>query len=165
MIMEGNAHKFGDDVDTDVIIPASYLVTSDPEELGSHAMEGADAEFASKVTEGDIIIAGKNFGCGSIREHAPIALSGAGIRCVIAASFARIFYRNSFNTGLLILESPEAAEEIEAGHRVSVEPDKGIIKDLTSGKEYRSEPVPPFMRILLNSGGLMKFMLERTKNA
>ena len=165
MTIEGTAHKFGDDIDTDVIIPAHYLVTGDPKELGAHAMEGVDPEFPEKVKTGDIIIAGRNFGCGSSREHAPIALKGVGVACVIAKSFARIFYRNAFNTGLLIIEAPEAAEQIEAGHQVKVDSEQGVVTDLTTGKEYRSEPVPPFMQVLLNSGGLMKFMMERTSNA
>jgi len=165
MAIEGTAHKFGDDIDTDVIIPAPFLLTGDPVELGAHAMEGANPNFSRKVKPGDIIIAGRNFGCGSSREHAPIALRGAGVACVIAKSFARIFYRNAFNTGLLILESPEASEEIEAGHRVRVEPEEGVIHDLTTGRIYHSQPVPPFMRKLLESGGLMKFLMEGTKNA
>lgn len=165
MTIEGNAHKFGDDVDTDVIIPAPYLVTSDPAELGSHAMEPADPNFSKNAVKGDILIAGKNFGCGSSREHAPIALRGAGISCVIAKSFARIFYRNAFNTGLLILEAPEAAEEIQAGHRVKIEPEEGVIYNLTTGKVHHAEPVPPFMQQLLNAGGLMKFMMEKASNA
>ncbi len=165
MNVEGKSHKFGDDIDTDIIIPAPYLVTGDPDELGKHAMEGLDPDFASKVTKGDIMVAGKNFGCGSSREHAPIALRGVGIECVIAKSFARIFYRNAFNTGLLILEAPEAVDEIEAGHELKVEPGEGVIHNITTGKIFHAEPVPPFMQVLLNSGGLMKFMMERTPNA
>jgi len=165
MAIEGAVHKFGDDIDTDVIIPAPYLVTGDAVELGAHAMEGADPMFSRKVKPGDIIIAGRNFGCGSSREHAPIALRGAGVACVIAKSFARIFYRNAFNTGLLILESPQAAEEIDAGHRVRVEPEEGVIHDLTSGRVYHAQPVPPFMQKLLESGGLMKFLLKGKANA
>ncbi len=162
MTVEGTVHKFNDDIDTDIIIPAPYLVTSDPAELGAHAMEGIDPEFHNNVKPGDIIVAGRNFGCGSSREHAPIALVGAGVACVIAKSFARIFYRNAFNTGLLILEAPEAVEDIEAGHRLKVEPSEGVIHNLTTDRVYHAEPVPPFMQVLLNSGGLMKFMMERT---
>jgi len=165
MIIEGYVHKFGDDIDTDVIIPAPYLVTGDPTELGKHAMEGADANFPEKVKRGDILVAGRNFGCGSSREHAPIALRGAGISCVIAKSFARIFYRNAFNTGLLIMEAPEAAGELNAGDRVRVDAEKGVIHNLDTGKEYRAEPVPPFMQELLDAGGLMKFMMEKLENA
>jgi len=165
MAIEGIAHKFGDDIDTDVIIPAPYLITGDPVELGSHAMEGVDPEFHSKVKPGDIIVAGRNFGCGSSREHAPIALKGAGVACVIAKSFARIFYRNAFNTGLLILESPQAADEVEAGHRVRVEPKEGVIHNLTTGQAYHAAPVPPFMQKLLESGGLMKFLMKRIADA
>ncbi len=165
MIVEGKVHKFGDDIDTDVIIPAPYLVTGDPRELGKHAMEGADVDFHSKVKKGDILVAGRNFGCGSSREHAPIALRGAGVACVIAKSFARIFYRNAFNTGLLIMEAPQAAEELNPRDRVKVEAEKGVIHNLTTGKEYSAEPVPPFMQELLDSGGLMKFMMEKLKNA
>ena len=165
MAIEGIAHKFGDDIDTDVIIPAPYLITGDPVELGSHAMEGVDPEFHSKVKPGDIIVAGRNFGCGSSREHAPIALKGAGVACVIAKSFARIFYRNAFNTGLLILESPQATDAVEAGHRVRVEPEEGVIHNLTTGQVYHAAPVPPFMQKLLQSGGLMKFLMERMADA
>jgi len=164
MSIEGVVHRFGDDIDTDVIIPAPYLVTSDPAELATHVMEGADPEFHSKVKPGDILIAGRNFGCGSSREHAPIAIKAAQVACVIASSFARIFYRNAFNTGLLILEAPEAVEEIKAGNRVKVMPEEGIIEDLTTGREYRAEPVPPFMQELLNAGGLMNFMMQKAQD-
>jgi len=160
-MIRGKAHLFGDDVDTDVIIPAPYLVSNDPAELAKHAMEGADACFAKRVKRGDILVAGRNFGCGSSREHAPMALKGAGISCVIAKSFARIFYRNAFNTGLPILISPEAASDIESGNEIEVEPEEGVIRNLTTGKVYRSDPIPPFMRELLDEGGLMKFMMER----
>lgn len=160
-MIRGKAHKFGDDIDTDVIIPAPYLVSTDPVELGKHAMEGADADFPKKVKPGDVLIAGRNFGCGSSREHAPMALRGVGLSCVIAKSFARIFYRNSFNTGLLILISPDAADGIAPGDEVEVEPEKGVIRNLSKNTQYRAEPVPPFMQELLNEGGLMKYMMER----
>ncbi len=161
MKIKGKVWKFGDNVDTDVIIPARYLNTSDPQELAKHCMEDADPEFSKKVKPGDIIVAGRNFGCGSSREHAPIAIKAAGVACVIADSFARIFYRNAFNTGLLILESSEAAREIEAGHEVEVDAEKGIIKDLTTGKIYRCQPIPPFMQELLKDGGLIPHIKKR----
>ncbi|WP_456370132.1 3-isopropylmalate dehydratase small subunit [Thermodesulfatator atlanticus] len=159
--IKGRVWKFGNDIDTDVIIPARYLNTSDPEELAKHCMEDARPEFAEEVRPGDVIVAGKNFGCGSSREHAPIAIKASGVGCVIAESFARIFYRNAFNTGLLILEAPEAAQEIEEGHEVEVDPDTGIIKDLTTGKTYKCQPIPPFMRELLKDGGLIPHIQKR----
>jgi 3-isopropylmalate/(R)-2-methylmalate dehydratase small subunit len=155
MALTGKVHRFGDDVNTDEIIPARYLHTSDPAELAKHAMEDADPAFVSKVQPGDFIVAGKNFGCGSSREHAPVALKAAGVAGVIATSFARIFYRNSFNMGLPILESPQAAAEIAEGHEISVDMNTGVITDLTSGKTYKSQPIPPFMQELLADGGLM----------
>ncbi len=163
--IKGRVWRFGDNVDTDVIIPARYLNTSDPKELAKHCMEAANPEFAKKVKPGDIIVAGRNFGCGSSREHAPIAIKAAGVACVIAESFARIFYRNAFNTGLLILEAPEAAREIEAGHEVEVDPQAGIIKDLTSGKTYRCQPIPSFMQELLKDGGLIPHIKKRFQRA
>ncbi|NPA49995.1 MAG: 3-isopropylmalate dehydratase small subunit [Thermodesulfobacteria bacterium] len=159
--IRGRVWRFGDDVDTDVIIPARYLNTSDPKELAKHCMEDARPDFARKVKPGDVIVAGKNFGCGSSREHAPIAIKAAGVACVIAESFARIFYRNAFNTGLLILESPEAAREIEEGHEVEVDPEAGLIKDLTTGKTYRCQPIPPFMKELLEDGGLIPHIKKK----
>ncbi len=161
MKIRGKVWKFGDNIDTDAIIPARYLNTSDPKELARHCMEDADAEFPQKVTPGDIIVAGKNFGCGSSREHAPIALKAAGISCIIAPSFARIFYRNAFNMGLPIFESAEAAKEIEEGHEVEVDADSGIIKDLTTGKEMRAQPIPPFMQELIADGGLIEHILKK----
>ncbi len=168
MKLRGKVWKFGDNIDTDVIIPARYLNTSDPKELAKHCMEDADHEFVKKLKPGDIIVAGRNFGCGSSREHAPIALKAAGVSCVIADSFARIFYRNAFNTGLLILESPEAAREIETGHEVEVDTEKGLIKDLTTGKIYKCQTIPPFMQELLKDGGLIphikkKFQVQSEK--
>ena len=159
--IRGKVWRFGDDIDTDVIIPARYLNTSDPKELAKHCMEDARPEFAREVKPGDVIVAGKNFGCGSSREHAPIAIKAAGVACVVAESFARIFYRNAFNTGLLILESPEAAKEIEEGHEVEIDPEAGVIKDLTTGKTYRCQPIPPFMRELLKDGGLIPHIKKK----
>jgi len=161
--IEGKAWKFGDDIDTDAIIPARYLNTSDPQELAKYCMEDADASFAGKVAVGDIIVAGKNFGCGSSREHAPIAIKAAGVACIIAPTFARIFNRNAFNTGLLILESAEAAESISAGHQVNVDPATGTIKDITSGQTFQARPVPEFMQKLLDDGGLMEHWRKRLK--
>jgi 3-isopropylmalate/(R)-2-methylmalate dehydratase small subunit len=155
MALTGKVHKFGDDVNTDEIIPARYLNTSDPSELARHAMEDADPEFALKVKPGDFIVAGKNFGCGSSREHAPVALKAAGVAGVIAGSFARIFYRNAFNMGLPILECPEAAAEIAGGSDLRVDLNTGVITDLATGKKYSSQPIPPFMQELLADGGLM----------
>lgn len=163
MKLTGKAHKFGDDINTDEIIPARYLNTSDPAELAKHAMEDADPEFVAKARPGDFIIAGKNFGCGSSREHAPIALKAAGLSGVIAASFARIFYRNAFNMGLPIFESPQAAAEIQAGHEVSVDLATGRIADLTTGREYASQPLPPFMQELLADGGLMAHIAKKMR--
>ncbi len=150
--------KFKDNIDTDVIIPARYLNTSDPAELARHCMEDADAAFAASVKSGDIIVAGRNFGCGSSREHAPLAIKACGVSCVIAASFARIFYRNALNIALPILECPEAAARIEAGHDVSVDFSTGVIADRTTGKMFRAEPFPPFMRDLIAAGGLAEYV-------
>ncbi len=159
--MKGKAWKFGADIDTDAIIPARYLNTSDPAELAKHVMEDADASFPSKVKKGEIIVALKNFGCGSSREHAPIAIKEAGISCVIAHSFARIFYRNSINIGLPILESPEAAEKIKEGDEVSVDLESGTISNLTTGETYKSAPFPPFMREIMDKGGLIAYVQWR----
>lgn len=158
MNIRGSVHKFGDNVDTDVIIPARYLNTSDPKELASHCMEDIDAAFSNKVKDGDTIVAGRNFGCGSSREHAPIAIKASGVKCVIAASFARIFYRNALNIALPILECPEAAENIAAGDVVSVDLSVGAIRDETSGRIFKAEPFPPFMRELMEAGGLIEYM-------
>ena len=155
MIYQGKAWKFGDDVDTDAIIPARYLNTSDPKELAKHCMEDADPEFMQKMRVGDIIVADKNFGCGSSREHAPIAIKAAGISCVVAGTFARIFYRNAFNTGLPILESAEAAAEIKSGDELRIDSATGSIENQTTGKMYRAKPIPPFMQELIEDGGLM----------
>lgn len=157
MIIKGKNWKFGNDIDTDAIIPARYLNTSDPKELAKHIMEDADRDFPSKVKTGDIIVAGKNFGCGSSREHAPIAIKAAGIQAVIAKSFARIFYRNSFNTGLPIFESEEASEKIVQGDEIEIDADGGIIRNISKGETYKANPIPPFMQELIATGGLVEW--------
>ncbi len=154
--MRGKAWKFGDNVDTDLIIAARYLNTSEPAELAKHVMEDADPEFVSKMEPGDIIVAGENFGCGSSREHAPIALKAAGIAAVIAPTFARIFYRNAFNMGLPIFELPEAAE-INEGDIVSIDMEAGEVVDETTGKRYKFVPIPEFMQELVDAGGLIEY--------
>jgi 3-isopropylmalate/(R)-2-methylmalate dehydratase small subunit len=141
-ILRGKAHKFGDNIDTDIIIPARYLVTTDPQELAKHCMEPIAPDFPQRAKPGDIIVAGENFGCGSSREHAPLAIKGLGISCVIAKSFARIFYRNAFNIGLPVIET-------------------GTIKNLTTGKTYQAMPIPPFMREILNAGGLINYVRRK----
>ncbi len=158
MKINGKAWKFGNDVDTDVIIPARYLNTTDPQTLASHCMEDADPQFAASVKPGDIIAAGKNFGCGSSREHAPIAIKAAGVSCVVAHSFARIFYRNAFNMGLPILESPEASERIQSGDRLEIDLDEGVIVNLTRNETYHIRAIPPFMQKLIEAGGLMEYV-------
>lgn len=160
-MIRGRVWKFGDNVDTDVIIPARYLNTTDPEELAKHCMEDVDPEFPKKVRKGDIIVAGRNFGCGSSREHAPIAIKSAGISCVIAESFARIFYRNAFNTGLLILECPEAVKDAETGDELEVDIDEGRITNLTKGKTYKIKPLPQFMKEILEDGGLIPHIMKK----
>ncbi|MEA5003272.1 MAG: 3-isopropylmalate dehydratase small subunit [Christensenella sp.] len=156
MNAKGTVLKYGDNIDTDVIIPARYLNTSDARELASHCMEDIDTEFVKKVKQGDIMVGGRNFGCGSSREHAPIAIKESGISCVIAASFARIFYRNAINIGLPILECEEASKEIKNGDEVEVDFDTGEIRDLTTGKEYRAQPFPPFIQNIIAAGGLIE---------
>ena len=156
MDAKGIVHKYGDDVNTDVIIPARYLNTASHSELAAHCMEDIDKDFVKKVKPGDIVVAKKNFGCGSSREHAPIALKASGVSCVIASTFARIFYRNSINIGLPILECPEAAGEILAGDIVSVDFDTGVITDETTGKTYQAHPFPPFIRNIIACGGLLE---------
>jgi 3-isopropylmalate/(R)-2-methylmalate dehydratase small subunit len=163
MIYKGKAWKFGDHVDTDVIIPARYLTSSDPQELGRHCMEDADPGFVKKLKKGDFIVAGKNFGSGSSREHAPIAIKAAGVSCVIAESFARIFYRNAFNMGLTILESPEAARAIAPGAALVVDTDTGLIEDRTGGKKFQARPIPPFMQELVRDGGLIEHIKKKMK--
>ncbi|MEW6409303.1 MAG: 3-isopropylmalate dehydratase small subunit [Nitrospirota bacterium] len=163
MILKGKAWKFGDDINTDDIIPARYLNTIEPLELAAHCMEDVVPEFVKKVNKGDIIVAGKNFGCGSSREHAPIAIKAAGVSCVIARSFARIFYRNAFNMGLPIFESEEASNNINEGDVVEVNADSGIIINLTKDKQYNAKPVPPFMQELIMAGGLMEWVGRKLK--
>jgi 3-isopropylmalate/(R)-2-methylmalate dehydratase small subunit len=157
MSLTGKAWKYGDDVDTDAIIPARYLALTEPEELAAYCMMDIDAEFAGAVQPGDIIVAGKNFGCGSSREHAPLALKGAGISCVIAETFARIFYRNSINIGLPILECPQAARETQAGDTLEVDLESGTIKNTRTGKLYHATPYPPFMLGIIEAGGLVPY--------
>jgi len=153
--------KYGDDVDTDVIIPARYLTTSDPAELAVHCMEDLDAGFAKGVKPGDVMVAGKNFGCGSSREHAPIAIKAAGISCIVAHSFARIFYRNSINIGLPILECPAAAAEAQAGDTLEVDLETGTIHNRTKGTSHKAAPFPPFMRSIMDAGGLIGYVSAR----
>lgn len=152
----GNILKYGDNVDTDVIIPARYLNTSDHKELASHCMEDIDKSFTSRVQQGNIITAGQNFGCGSSREHAPIAIKASGISLVIAKSFARIFYRNAINIGLAIVECPDAVDGISEGDRVEADMDRGIIRNLTTGAEYKAEPFPEFIQKIIENNGLME---------
>jgi 3-isopropylmalate/(R)-2-methylmalate dehydratase small subunit len=161
MKLEGQVWKYGNDIDTDVIIPARYLNTSDPAELAKHCLEDLDDEFVDKMTEGDIIVAAKNFGCGSSREHAPLAIKAAGVSCVIAKSFARIFYRNAINIGLPILESESAVEAISAGDQIEIDVDSGEIKNLTKDETYKAEPFPEFMQELIESGGLIKYVAKK----
>ncbi len=165
MKIKGRTWKFGADIDTDAIIPARYLNTSEPSELAKHVMEDADPEFPKKVSPGDIIVADKNFGCGSSREHAPIAIKAAGVQAVVARSFARIFYRNAFNIGLPIFESPEAAEDIKEGDEIEIDADSGLIKNLTTGKTYKAKPIPPFMQELISAGGLIEWTRKRLQQA
>ena len=155
MQLNGTVIKYGDNVDTDVIIPARYLNTIDKKELASHCMEDLDTTFTSRVKPGDIMVGGENFGCGSSREHAPVAIKASGISCVIAANFARIFYRNAINIGLAILECPAASAEIENGDEVTVDFDTGVITDVTKGTTYQAEPFPPFIKDMIARGGLM----------
>jgi len=159
--LRGKVWTFGHDIDTDAIIPARYLTTSDPAELAKHCMEDADPDFPNKVMPGDIISAGKNFGCGSSREHAPIALKEAGIACVIAESFARIFYRNAINIGLPILESPEASAVLKENDQVEIDLAQGEITELADGKKFKAVPFPPFMQELISAGGLINYVKGR----
>lgn len=161
MILKGRVWKFGRDIDTDAIIPARYLNTSDPNELAKHVMEDADKDFPSKVKKGDMIVADANFGCGSSREHAPIAIKAAGMQGVVAKSFARIFYRNAFNIGLPIFESEEASDKISEGDIIEVDADTGVIKNITKGEEYTAKPIPPFMQELISAGGLIEWTKKR----
>ena len=155
MVLKGQAWKFGNDVNTDEIIPARYLNVSDPAKLAEHVMEDADPQFATKIHRGDIIVAGTNFGCGSSREHAPVAIKAAGISCVIAKSFARIFFRNAFNMGLLIFESAEAADDIKEGDNVEVDAAAGLIRNAATGRSFPVAQIPPFMQKLVEDGGLI----------
>ncbi len=155
MNTKGFAHKFKDNVDTDVIIPARYLNTADHKELASHCMEDIDKDFVKKVKPSDIIVAGLNFGCGSSREHAPIAIKAAGVSCVIAKTFARIFYRNAINIGLAILECEEASEKIDTGDEVYIDFDSGVITNITKNEKYKAEPFPDFIKDIINKGGLL----------
>ncbi len=165
MNVQGAAHKYGDHIDTDVIIPARYLNTQDHKELASHCMEDIDKEFVKKVQPGDILVAGVNFGCGSSREHAPVAIKASGVSCVIAANFARIFYRNSINIGLAILECPAASSAIENGDKVAVDFDTGVITNLTKNETYQAEPFPPFIKDMIEKGGLMASLKAGKGNA
>jgi 3-isopropylmalate/(R)-2-methylmalate dehydratase small subunit len=163
MKLQGKVWKFGDDIDTDAIVPARYLNTSDPDELASHCMEDKDPEFINKVRQGDFILAGKNFGCGSSREHAPLAIKYAGVAAVVAGSFARIFYRNAFNMGLPILECPEAAEATDSGESLEIDLATGVIANISRGQTYKAQPIPPFMQSLLNAGGLIPYIMQNLK--
>jgi 3-isopropylmalate/(R)-2-methylmalate dehydratase small subunit len=158
MKYQGKAWKMGANFDTDAIIPARYLNTTDANEMASHLLEDIDPTFIQKIRPGDMIVAGDNFGCGSSREHAPLAIKAAGLSCVIAKSFARIFFRNAFNMGLPIFESPEAVEGIRAGDELAVDSGEGTIQNLTTGATYRSQPIPPFMQQLIEAGGLMNYV-------
>ena len=164
MKAHGFVHKYGDNVDTDVIIPARHLNTANHKELASHCMEDIDAEFVNKVKDGDIMVAGFNFGCGSSREHAPIAIKESGISCVIAKTFARIFYRNSINIGLAILECEEASDDIDDGDEVSIDFDSGIITNLTKNKTYQGEPFPEFIKEIIHKNGLLNSLKESGTN-
>ncbi|MBQ3088161.1 MAG: 3-isopropylmalate dehydratase small subunit [Clostridia bacterium] len=155
MKAQGTVHKYGNNIDTDVIIPARYLNTANHKELAAHCMEDIDKEFVNKVSDGDIMVGGANFGCGSSREHAPIAIKESGISCVIAKTFARIFYRNAINIGLPILECPDASEGIEAGDEVVIDFDSGIIENKTKGESYKAQPFPEFIKEIIRKGGLL----------
>ncbi len=163
MVFEGKVIKLGKNIDTDVIIPAPYLVTFDPKELAKHCLEGLGPEFPAKIKPGDIIVAEENFGCGSSREHAPLALKGCGVACVVASSFARIFYRNAINIGLPIVECPDCVAEVKEGDQLRILLDEGKIINLTTGKTYNSVPFPPFLIDILNAGGLINWTRKRLK--
>ena len=161
MNAKGFVHKYGDNVDTDVIIPARYLNSQDAAELARHCMEDIDPDFVNKVKPGDIMVGGWNFGCGSSREHAPIAIKASGVSCVIAKTFARIFYRNAINIGLAILECPEASENIQSGDEVAIDFDTGLITNLTKGETYQANPFPAFIKEIIQAGGLMADIKKR----
>ncbi len=165
MKAKGKAFKYGANVDTDVIIPARYLNTSEPGELAAHCMEDIDKTFVSRVKPGDMIVAGPNFGCGSSREHAPVAIKASGVSCVIAPSFARIFYRNAINMGLAIMECPEAAEAIADGDELEVDFDTGVIVDSTTGKSFQAEPFPAFIKKIIESDGLVGYISKKKEQA
>ena len=160
MEAKGSVFKYGDNVDTDVIIPARYLAIQDRKELASHCMEDIDTSFVGRVKDGDIMVAGKNFGCGSSREHAPMVIKEAGISCVIAETFARIFFRNAINIGLPNIECREASEGIQAGDEVEIDFDSGLIKDVTTGRSFQGTPFPAFMQKIINAGGLVNYINE-----
>ncbi|MFL0197052.1 3-isopropylmalate dehydratase small subunit [Clostridium sp. WILCCON 0269] len=163
-MIKGKTIKYGDNIDTDVIIPARYLNTSDEKELASHCMEDLDKDFLKKINKGDVIIAGKNFGCGSSREHAPIAIKAAGISCVIAETFARIFFRNSINIGLPIMECEEAARDIEEKDEISIDVNSGVITNITKNKTYKASPFPEFMQKIIESQGLIGYIKKEVEN-
>ncbi|MDD4941339.1 MAG: 3-isopropylmalate dehydratase small subunit [Candidatus Omnitrophica bacterium] len=164
MIIKGKAHKLGDDINTDDIIAAKYLVSTDPKELGSHCMESIKPDFVKSVREGDIIVAGKNFGCGSSREHAPVAIKGCGIRAVLAPSFAAIFFRNAINIGLPFLESTEV-DKISEGDELEIDLGSGTVRNITRGQTYKTQAFPPFLQELVAQGGLMKYIQKKSKGA
>ncbi|KGI56101.1 3-isopropylmalate dehydratase small subunit [Campylobacter sp. MIT 12-8780] len=164
MKAHGKVHRYGDNVDTDVIIPARYLNTTDNKELASHCMEDIDKEFVKKVKQGDIMVGGFNFGCGSSREHAPIAIKASGISCIIAKSFARIFYRNAINIGLAIIESEEIASNINANDEVEIDFEKGEIKNLSTNKSFKTQPFPPFIQEIINANGYVNFVAHKKEN-
>lgn len=161
MTIRGRAHKVGDHIDTDLVIAGRYLVTTDPVKLAEHLFEDLDPDLRKRIRPGDVVVAGENFGQGSSREHAPLALVGAGVQAVVAASFARIFYRNAFNNGLLLLECPEASRGIQDGDEVEVDPETGKIHNLTRGERYQAKPLPPFMRELIQVGGIIPYVRRR----
>jgi len=165
MTTRGRAHTFGAHIDTDQIIPAKYLVTTDPQELAKHCMENNDPEFAGRVQPGDVIVADVNFGCGSSREHAPISIIGAGVSCVIAKSFARIFFRNAINQGLPVLECPEAVDAIEAGDELEVDLSTGTIRDLTTERVFKAKPYEPFLLELIEAGGIIEYTKRKLARA
>ena len=165
MKWKGTVFYYGDNIDTDVIIPARYLNLHTMEELAPHCLEDLDATFIDRVQPGDVIVAGENFGCGSSREHAPVAIKGAGVSCVVASSFARIFYRNAINVGLPILECPPAAARAESGHQMEVDLETGQVQNLTLGELYQAEPYPPFMMEIINAGGLVPYTRQRIDNS
>jgi len=165
MVLEGTAWRYGRDVDTDVIIPARYLTATEARELGAHCLEDLDPEFASRVQPGDMIVAEENFGSGSSREHAPLAIKGCGVSCVIASSFARIFYRNAINVGLPILECPEAVKDIRTGHRLRVDLETGRVENLTTGNTFQAQPFPEFAREIISLGGLTAYVRRRLRES